>query len=346
MAAGNSAIERQANSILQHISRHLKRASKRRSIGGTHEMDDMALAETSKLLYNISYYYPDLHGVFSKSIQPLFKIVFNFKIPAKPMMAPINNIINVLQNLDPEDSNQPRFSDLNAKKDTYPKLSNSQAEHLIQILDSSIAAYREEQLEQTVAPLLSLIRRIYDVSSDGVRKYMEWLLLPKDEERNRPLGTADTLSARLLRLLGSPALQNFRSSLNDLFFELSQCDASKLSTNLGFGFASGILMSKGVAIPQTAEEAYSTASQTGLTNDPLNPASPGGEPVNPVTGQKRSTEPQDSGPPMSQEEKEREAERLFVLFERYDYFNSIPSLSVLLPLLIKPTDSEPMVWSM
>ncbi len=41
-----------------------------------------------------------------------------------------------------------------------------------------------------------------------------------------------------------------------------------------------------------------------------------GKEINPVTGQRRDMEPEDPGPAMSDEEKEREAEKLFVLFER------------------------------
>lgn len=42
-----------------------------------------------------------------------------------------------------------------------------------------------------------------------------------------------------------------------------------------------------------------------------------GIPVNPITGQRLDREVQVEEAPMTQEEKEREAERLFVLFERY-----------------------------
>ena len=42
----------------------------------------------------------------------------------------------------------------------------------------------------------------------------------------------------------------------------------------------------------------------------------GGIPVNPITGQRLDREEQVEMEPMTQEEKEREAERLFVLFER------------------------------
>jgi hypothetical protein len=42
----------------------------------------------------------------------------------------------------------------------------------------------------------------------------------------------------------------------------------------------------------------------------------GGIPINPITGQRLDKEEQVQMEPMTQEEKEREAERLFVLFER------------------------------
>jgi hypothetical protein len=41
-----------------------------------------------------------------------------------------------------------------------------------------------------------------------------------------------------------------------------------------------------------------------------------GIPINPITGQRLDKEEQVQMEPMTQEEKEREAERLFVLFER------------------------------
>ena len=41
-----------------------------------------------------------------------------------------------------------------------------------------------------------------------------------------------------------------------------------------------------------------------------------GQEINPITGQRRDMEPEDALPEMTDEEKEREAEKLFVLFER------------------------------
>jgi hypothetical protein len=57
-------------------------------------------------------------------------------------------------------------------------------------------------------------------------------------------------------------------------------------------------------IPMPEEEMKKHAQEQGI-------------PVNPITGQRLDREENVETEPMTQEEKEREAERLFVLFERY-----------------------------
>jgi hypothetical protein len=87
---------------------------------------------------------------------------------------------------------------------------------------------------------------------------------------------------------------------------MSERDASKFVENVGYGFASGFLFQNNVAIPASASEAFSTSDATGMQ-----------KPVNPITGQFLESEKHPEEKELTQEEKEREAERLFVLFERY-----------------------------
>ena len=94
-------------------------------------------------------------------------------------------------------------------------------------------------------------------------------------------------------------------------FELSGKDASKFVQNVGYGFASGFLLSNNIQMPENALEAHALA----------NPET--SYPVNPITGQRLDAEAPSNEEPMTQEEKEREAERLFVLFERYVLANAI-----------------------
>lgn len=297
-----------AESINIALHRHAKRYSKsarRLSQMHTHPMDLMALSETLKLLFNITHFYPDLAEHFSKSIPHIFKILVRRKIPSPPLQAPVNYLVNALINLDLEDKKgqQLKFLGMNA---VFPKFdAKCNAEHLINILDNAIVAYTESELDNTISPVLTLIRRIYEIAPKDVKKYMEWLLLPTDEERSRPLGKSDTLSSRLLQLSTSAMTPSLRGSISSMMFELSGKDATKFVQNVGYGFASGFLLSNNIQMPENAMEAHATA-------DPEKSI-----PVNPITGQRLDMEDPDKSEPMTEEEKEREAERLFVLFERY-----------------------------
>ncbi|PSN73704.1 hypothetical protein BS50DRAFT_597174 [Corynespora cassiicola Philippines] len=296
-----------AESINNAMARHAKRYSKsarRLSQMHTNAMDLMALSETLKLMFNISHFYPDISEHFSKSIPHIFKILVRRKIPNPPLQAPVNYLINALLNLDLEDKKCQQLT-LFGMNAVFPKFdAKCNAEHLINILDNAIIAYPESELDEKVSPVLTLIRRIYEIAPEGVKKYMEWLLLPTDEERTRPLGQSDTLSSRLLRLSTSAMTPSLRGSISAMMFELSGKDATRFVQNVGYGFASGFLLSNNIQIPENALEAHATANQDQAI------------PVNPITGQRVDMEEEDTREPMTREEKEREAERLFVLFER------------------------------
>jgi hypothetical protein len=146
---------------------------------------------------------------------------------------------------------------------------------------------------------------------------MQTLLLPSNEERAQPLGRAETLAAYLLRLSTSPVAPNLRESISSLMFELSDKDATSFVRNVGYGFASGFLMTHDLPMPANATEGWSTG-ESGEKMEDIGEkvTNVDGKEINPVTGQRRDMEPVDQGPEMTDEEKEREAERLFVLFER------------------------------
>lgn len=266
-------------------------------------MDDMALSETLKLVFNLTHFYPDFTDIFSKSVPDLLKILSRAPVPTPPLQQPICYLVNALLNLNLDEK----------KSHVFPKFDqNCNAAHLIELLDKSIAAYKEAELDQVAAPLVTLIRRIYEFAPESVKTYMQWLLLPTEDERNKPLGHSDTLSSRLLNLSTAAMLPNLRGSISSMLFELSDKDASTFVQNVGYGFASGFLLSHNIAIPENAMEAFANGGDNAEEKE--NPRD-----INPITGQRYDAEEvKDTGPPMTDAEKEREAERLFVLFERYD----------------------------
>lgn len=286
-------------------------------------MDEMALSESLKLIFNITQFYPYRAEVFSKSIPQILKILSRTKIPHPPLQPPVNYLINSLINLDLEGKKSQQFS----TNPLFPKFDqNCNADRFINILDAAVCNYDAPNLEQLATPLVTLLRKIYSFAPDGVKRYMRWLLLPSDDERIRPLGRSETLASRLLRLSTSTEAPNLRESISNLMFELSDQDATSFVKNVGYGFASGFFMAHQMSfIPQTAAEAWSTKERDGkLSLDYLADMNPD---INPVTGQRYDMELVNTEPEMTQEEKEREAERLFVLFERYHIYSLFPAPS-------------------
>lgn len=290
-----------ADSINAAILRHAKRysrTSRRPSQEHAQPMDLMALSETLKLLFNIIHFHKDLRSHFTQSIPNIFKILVRRGIPKPPLAAPTRELVNALLHLDLEDAG--------GRQAVFPAFDpKCNAEHLINILDQAIVAYPPRELDDTVAPVLTLIRRIYEIAPEDVKRTMEKMILPTPEERDKPLGKSETLSSRLLNLSTSALTPTMRGSISAMMYELSHKDPATFVQNVGYGYASGYLMSNNIAMPEEAVQANASADATQ------------GIPVNPITGQRLDREEQVQQEPMTQEEKEREAERLFVLFERY-----------------------------
>jgi hypothetical protein len=296
-----------ADSINAAITRHAQRYSKtnrRPSQEHTQPIELMALAETLKLLFNIIHFHKDLSPDFTPCISNIFKILVRRGIPTPPLATPTRELVNALLHLDLEDTA--------GKQATFPSFDPTcNASHLINILSSAITAYPQKELDDTIAPVLTLIRRVYEIAPEPVQKHMETLLLPTPAERDLPLGKSATLPSRLLNLSTSATTPALRGSIASLFFELSHKDPATFVQNVGYGYASGYLMSNNIAMPEETMRAHEGSDSTG------------GIPVNPITGQRLDKEEKVDMEPMTQEEKEREAERLFVLFERYVYYSCV-----------------------
>ena len=200
-------------------------------------------------------------------------------------MSPLIDALAILLNHADSGShwhNQPRFD-----------------EKLAQILEFAMAVYAPD-IEERITPLISLL---YSIARDAPAKVMEHLqkaLLPSDKDRTKVLGQGDSLPHRVVKLSTEATTMALKALLAQLLLRLSDGDPQRLIHNVGFGCAVGLLQVLGIPVPSSNTDDSANA-------DPR---------VNPITGQRVNTEAQTVLPEMTREEKEREAERLFVLFER------------------------------
>ncbi|APA08950.1 hypothetical protein sscle_04g037200 [Sclerotinia sclerotiorum 1980 UF-70] len=298
-----------ADAISHNIANHARlHNAKQKKVKQLDPMEDMALAESLKLLFNITHFCPQRNSSFSQALPHILSILDKREIiPNTPLESPISQLINTLINLPLEDPGN--ISVL------FPRANpHSHVQKFLELLDHSINEYKDEELEQLVSPLLTLIRRLYEIGPSEVHKFLQTRLLPSDKDREQPIGRGESLSARLIQLSTSPMAPQVRESISALLFELSDKDASTFVQNLGYGFASGFLFQRNIPIPENALEAWSKENDN--DDGKARSSHDSGKAVNPITGQLLEAEEKIDMPEMSQEEKEREAEKLFVLFER------------------------------
>ncbi len=294
----------EANSM-QNIARHEARYAILLKDDKIKDFDSGPLTESLKLLFNVTQFYPNRVPAFTRTIKPIILLLSQLNLPDPTLQTPITSSINALLNLDlPGDESK----DDEGKK-TSPLFPSTDpacnTQRLIMILDKGTRSEKDvEKLEVSATPVISVLRRINAIAPPSVIQIMKRELLPSSTDRAQPLGRSDTLPSRLLRLTTSPAAPKLKEQISYLLFELSDCDALTFTRNVGYGYAAGFLMTHNIPAP----ESLRTSGEQITTVD--------GQEINPITGQRRDMESEDTGPEMTDEEKEREAEKLFVLFER------------------------------
>ncbi|KAI0250511.1 guanine nucleotide exchange factor [Lactifluus subvellereus] len=169
-------------------------------------------------------------------------------------------------------------------------------------------AESDSTLDELLAPLVMLICKLV-VGDTGARERMREWLLPANLDRTVALETrADTLG-RLLRLLTSVYHTRLNMISGELLYTVCNHDPTTLISQVGYGNVAGFLFNKGIVTgPPSSGEASSSAD------------SPGAQ-INPITG---TIQEERADIEMTEEEREQEAERLFVLFDRLERTGAVP----------------------
>ncbi|OAR00016.1 hypothetical protein LLEC1_04499, partial [Akanthomyces lecanii] len=287
-----------ASSIIANLGRHANLASaSSRGVAGP--MEEMALPETLKLLYNVTHFCPEEASEFTSAVPHITSLLCSRALPStKALDPPFGPLVNSLLYLD--------LTAETSKSALFPGGDESKlSSRLIEILGRAMKEYPTSELDTTATPVVKLLLEMYDMGPELVQKKLRDDLLPTSEDRQSVLGKGSSLSARLLKTSTDPMGPNIGRVISHLFFLMSDSDGSKFVENVGYGYASGYLFQNNVPVPASAKATFDAADGNGSQR-----------PVNPITGQFIDSEQPDDLPPMTDEEKEREAERLFVLFER------------------------------
>ncbi|CAE6384888.1 unnamed protein product [Rhizoctonia solani] len=151
-------------------------------------------------------------------------------------------------------------------------------------------------LDEVAPPVAALVTRLA-MGDEGAKSRITAVVLPADMDRSSALEKKDDFLGRCLRLMTSVYYPTLKDAIGEMLFVLCGSDGQALSAAIGYGNAAGYLYNKGIMAPP--------------------PASAAGDDINPITGTREAP----SGPSLSEmtdEEKQREAEKLFVLFDRME----------------------------
>ncbi|KAG5437245.1 hypothetical protein PCANB_001038 [Pneumocystis canis] len=255
------------------------------------EQNISTVQEYMKLLFNLIRYEDKPHLV---SIPPLIKLLH---LSLTRFVHPLTfEIINCLLNLPISEffssENDPEYC----------------IEHFLKILDSLLSNIDlgihsndlpssfnlDPTVETKILSLVTFLRKILKHSVGSIETLLASRLLPQNK--------SNTLSSRALRAMTVPS-PLIRESISWLLFELNHSDETQFINSIGFGYASGFLVSQGIPFVSPNSKDFKAIHG-----------------INPITGQSLEAESMSLSdiPEMTEEEKERDAERLFVMFQRLE----------------------------
>ncbi|EMR08616.1 hypothetical protein PNEG_03092 [Pneumocystis murina B123] len=168
--------------------------------------------------------------------------------------------------------------------------------------DSPSSITSDTLIETRILSLVTFLRKILKYSTESIRELLVSRLLPQSRDRENILGRGNTLSSKALRAITVPT-PLIRESISWLLYELNHLNATEFINSIGFGYASGFLASQGIPFVSPNSKDFDA---------------PYG--INPITGQTLEAERMalSNLPEMTEEEKERDAERLFIMFQRLE----------------------------
>ncbi|KAJ2887237.1 hypothetical protein H4R27_000034 [Coemansia aciculifera] len=165
------------------------------------------------------------------------------------------------------------------------------------------SATGDDSCKAEITPLALVLVRLV-TEHPNVRRRLFYRVYPQDSEDYSALPEdRPGLSGTLVRLMRVPQGGMLSGAIGDFLLALLGQDVAKFILAVGYGNAAGYMLARGIAIPESVIRQVRDA----VDSEPV---------VDPVTGRYLNQDTDRELANMTDEEKEREAERLFVLFER------------------------------
>jgi hypothetical protein len=256
-------------------------------------------SELLKVLYNLLSKVPDvatsrLHGLFPALYSMFDADTVAHELSDTQTSAPIVHVVHALLLYTPSAYGQQWFADMARTQGIVTKLFRGVDALLTDHEAKGRPAY---ECEERLSPIAMLLANLVAANED-VKQHAYTIVFPDTIDRSQPLDKGSNLTSRLIRLMTSALLPKSKELVSELLFALCDHNVDKLNEHVGLGNAAGFLINRGLfQVPQTT-------------------AQHGDRFVDPITGQLKDTNQPDPFAGMTDEEKEREAERLFVLFDR------------------------------
>jgi len=166
--------------------------------------------------------------------------------------------------------------------------------------DDSATTINGVPADSILPPLVILMTNLVTDDTQARSKLKE-RILPSQFDRSKPLNVGESIRACLIRMMTNTLLGNSRETISTLLYTLCDSNANKFVNQVGYGNAIGYLVNHQLM---------------GELNTTVDENAPDNQNINPITGQYEEETKEDPFKNMTDEEKEREAERLFVLFDR------------------------------
>lgn len=164
-----------------------------------------------------------------------------------------------------------------------------------------------QSIETQLSSLLILLHKLVSYNED-IKDRIKEKLFPKDfVKSDLAMNQIDSITGRSIKLMSSPViLQTSKNCIGNLILELFDKNTSDMINFCGYGNCIGYFMNCGIEIPNI-NDVISNSNSTGFK-------------INPITGSVIDENEQEKlkkeWEALTDEEREKEAEKLFILFDK------------------------------